>query len=511
MPADKKTYLQKIYIEENPFSSTLKGNYTTASDGSKYSTVHAAYHPQFANLRKARSFHDVFLISPAGDLIYTSHKEKDFATNLVNGPWKNTPLAAIFRDISSSTGYDRITFSDFSLYPPSNNLPASFIAAPVFDSSHTFLGVLAFQMPIEKLNAVMHVTAGMGETGETYLVGQDSLMQSDSRFFSGRSILKVKVTTDPVTWALDGREGITLSQDYRDIQVISAYKPFDFLGTRWALIAEIDQAEVLLPVKQLNTFLTISGVVIAIVITFLGYLLANDLATPITAMTHVMSRLANNDLNVNISVTERQDEIGGMALALVYFKDSAIEQKGLRDRMSFMAKHDSLTQLPNRDFAVKQLQKMANEYHVNGKQFSIMFADLDGFKQVNDTYGHSAGDIVLKEVSARFKTCIRDSDILARFGGDEFLLIISGSGDIAYCSTIARKVISSLEAPFTLINQKLTLGVSIGIATFPYHTNEVNSLLKIADKAMYTAKHNGKNNFIVGEIDKVMKTEYPSF
>lgn len=344
----------------------------------------------------------------------------------------------------------------------------------------------------------------MGETGETYLVGQDSLMQSDSRFFSGRSILKIKVDTAPVAWALDGREGVTSGPDYRDIQVFSAYKPFDFLGTRWALIAEIDQEEVLLPVKQLNTFLIISGAILAIVITFLGYLLASDLANPITAMTHVMSRLANNDFNVNISVAERQDEVGGMALALLHFKKSAIEQDSLRESMSFMAKHDSLTGLPNRDFALSQLQAMANEYHVNGKKLSIMFADLDGFKQVNDTYGHSAGDVVLKEVSARFRTCIRESDILARFGGDEFLLITPYTDNTADCSKIAVNLITSLERPFRLSNQQVTLGVSIGIATYPYHANDVNSLLKVADNAMYTAKRSGKNNFIIGEIDDVI-------
>lgn len=137
LPADKKTYLQRIYIEKNPFSPKLKESYTDATDGSEYSAVHTAYHPQFANLRKARSFHDIFLISPAGDLIYTSHKEKDFATNLIKGPWQNTKLAAIFRDILSSANHDMIAFSDFSLYAPSNDLPASFIAAPVFDSSHS--------------------------------------------------------------------------------------------------------------------------------------------------------------------------------------------------------------------------------------------------------------------------------------------------------------------------------------------------------------------------------------
>ncbi|MEM7403852.1 MAG: diguanylate cyclase [Pseudomonadota bacterium] len=495
LPDPRADYLQRHYIDLNPYGVGLKANLLRAADDSHYSNVHKRFHTLFSNLRAARDFHDIFLIDPDGNVLYTAVKERDFGTNLEDGRWRTSSLARVFRAIAQTPTVDAVAFADFSAYAPSAGAPASFIAAPVFDPSLKYLGVLAFQMPIDAMNEVMQVTAGLGDTGETYLVGSDRKMRSDSRFYAGRSILVRDVDTEQVRAALAGEEGVLVAADYREQPVYSAFKPFQFLDTRWALLAEIDEAEVLAPVYRLNRLLTISGVVIALAITLLGYLLAIDLAQPIITMTKAMSRLSNNDLTVNISVSERRDEVGGMARAIIRFKDFAIERERLRERLSYMAQHDALTGLPNREFAMRSLEEMLYPADNQAHPVTLMFADLDGFKMVNDTYGHQAGDQLLKEIASRFAYCLRPEDMLARLGGDEFLIVLPETSERAECERIAERLLSSLQKSFVTSDSKYEVGVSIGVATFPTDATSVATLMKAADEAMYEAKEGGKNRY----------------
>ncbi|MEH6576629.1 MAG: diguanylate cyclase [Amphritea sp.] len=495
LPPDRAGYLKNLYISKNPYSQGQKDNLLYADDSSQYSEVHKQYHPVFKSLIAARSFYDIILIDPQGNIIYSAEKELDFGTNMYTGPWAVTSLADVFRKVSENARPNLLAYSDFSPYAPSNGKPASFIAAPVFDQKQQYIGALVFQMPINQLNSVMQVTAGMGETGETYLVGSDLLMRSDSRFYTGRSILKTRVDTNSVRDALLGEEGVTTTIDYRGTPVFSAYKPIDFLGVRWAILAEIDEAEILEPVYELNRFITISGVIIAVVITFLGYLLAADLAVPIVAMTDIMNRLANNDLNVNISVTKRQDEVGSMANALEVFKENAIERDHLQQKLSYLAERDSLTGLPNRKYVMDHLSKLIEEYDARSGQIAVMFIDLDGFKQVNDTLGHQVGDQLLKEAATRFSLCIREPDLIARIGGDEFIIILPNISTRQDCNHVADKLLDSLIGSLAITDKTLRIGVSIGIAIYPLHTEHPSMLIKLADDAMYTSKRNGKNTY----------------
>ncbi|MFT2112093.1 diguanylate cyclase domain-containing protein [Marinomonas sp. 2405UD68-3] len=496
LPNDKTRYLQSHYIKNNPFSLGLKANLLNADDASDYSQTHKKYHSLFINLIAARAYDDVFLIDVQGSIIYSAKKELDFASNLRTGEYRHSNLAEAFANVSQNKTQGFLFFADFASYEPSDGAPASFIAAPIFDEDKHYIGVLAFQMSIDELNNVMQVTAGMGETGETYLVGMDYLMRSDSRFFSSPSILKKRVETTSVKSALAGQEGVEATLDYRNVPVFSAYKSIDFLNTRWAILAEIDEVEVLEPVIILNHFLMISGVIIAVAITVLGYLLAIDLAKPIVTMTNAMNRLARNDLSVNVSVSEREDEVGGMAQALLLFKNSALEREEMRKRLSYLAEYDSLTNLPNRNYAMTYLNKIIETHRETDKRFAVMFADLDGFKSVNDQYGHQIGDKVLKEVSLRFTRNLREKDMVARIGGDEFLLVIPNIQTQEDCSDMADKLVNSLDSLLESPYDQVEIGVSIGIAIFPEHALQVEDLLRVSDDAMYKAKANGKNRYV---------------
>jgi diguanylate cyclase (GGDEF)-like protein len=135
---------------------------------------------------------------------------------------------------------------------------------------------------------------------------------------------------------------------------------------------------------------------------------------------------------------------------------------------------------------------MARRYK---KAAALMFIDLDGFKAVNDTLGHDAGDYVLKQVAQRLLSCVRETDTVARIGGDEFLIIATEINSPKNAAQIAEKVIQLVSKPFIFKGKKAVVGTSIGIALFPDHGKDMDQLIKQADEAMYKVKNAGKNGF----------------
>lgn len=492
-------YLRRHYIDLNPYSSGQEFGLLFADDGSLYSDTHRNFHSPMVNLVRTGGYHDAFLISADGDIVYSVLKEQDYATNVLENP-NVAPLREIFEGVvrtdpqraQSSSG---ILFTDFEAYGPSAEQVAGFVGMSVYDDESNLLGVLAFQFSIDAVNSIMQVTSGMGETGETYLVGPDNLMRSDSRFLSGRSILTTHVETASVAQAYLGFTGVHIVEDYRDRPVLSAYAPLNAMGVWWVILAEMDQDEILAPVRELTVFLSISGAAISIAIAVLGYLLATDLSRPIVTMTNVMSRLAKNDLGVNISVDDRTDEIGQMARALFDFKEFAIEGERIKKELSHVAQHDGLTGLPNREFAVGYLENVIRKNNTTGQPFAVMLADIDNFKQVNDILGHDVGDQVLKELSNRFRYVMQGQNTACRLGGDEFLFVLPDCATLEDCERIANKVLEETKVSFALSGQEQVMQLSVGVARYPVDAISANALMKAADQAMYQAKRAGKNQF----------------
>jgi diguanylate cyclase (GGDEF)-like protein len=495
LPGNKTQYLQDIYITQNPFSTGDKGSFLSANDGTQYDNIHQQYHPTLRHLVDSRLFYDIFLFDTSGNLVYTADKETDFAQNINSDALKNTGLAKMYKAINHNPDKDRHVFIDYESYMPSHGLAASFIGMAIFDDNHNYIGVFGFEIPIDTVDDVMHVTAGMGKTGETYLVGPDHLMRSNSRFFPENSILKIQVDTLPVKKALNGESGIAVIPDYRDISVSSAYSPINYFGEKWVMLAEVEESEVMGPVYKMSNFLLISGMLLALVIAFIGYVVAHDISHPIITMANAMEELSNDKLDTNISVDRRQDEVGRMAKALIIFKKHALERKSFIKELSHHANHDALTGLPSRKYAMEQMSSLLATAQVNDSKLALMFVDLDMFKPINDTHGHDIGDIVLKRVAELFKLSLRQDDVVARLGGDEFVVILPDITDITDVKSIADKVLVSISNEDYVPDKDISLSASIGISVFPTDAKDGSALLKLADDAMYIAKHSGKNRY----------------
>ena len=309
--------LQHEYISANPNPLGEKDALMRGNDQSEYSTLHAKYHPHIRDFLKKFEYYDIFLVDPeTGDVVYTVFKELDFTTSLINGPYANTGLGEAFRKANASNDPDFVTLTDFAPYTPSYEDPAAFIASPIFDDEGNKTGILIFQMPIDRINNIMTYdhdwkSQGMGESGETYLVGSDFTMRSLGRFIiedkqgyldvlkkvgmdnSLIDLIAMKDTTialQPVKTpgsekALAGESGTGIFPDYRGIPVLSAYTPLNIDGLNWAILSEVDEAEAFAAVSALTQKIiwwSLGGLMImALLSAFVGRLFAKSILDPI--------------------------------------------------------------------------------------------------------------------------------------------------------------------------------------------------------------------------------------
>lgn len=173
------------------------------------------------------------------------------------------------------------------------------------------------------------------------------------------------------------------------------------------------------------------------------------------------------------------------------------ERRLAEQNVFYLANHDPLTGLANRARFLERLHESLLNADRDGSGCAVLLLDLDRFKSINDTLGHHAGDLLLKQVAQRLLTCVRETDTVARLGGDEFVLILTRLKALGAAEVIAENIIRALGEPFEILGQRLRSGASIGIAMYPNDGNEAGELLQKADLAMYRAKSTGRNRYRV--------------
>ena len=183
---------------------------------------------------------------------------------------------------------------------------------------------------------------------------------------------------------------------------------------------------------------------------------------------------------------------GRVVGAVVTFSDIT-ERKRTQEQVWRQANYDRLTGIPNRNLFHDRLDQAVSQANRSRGQVALLFMDLDGFKEVNDTLGHDAGDLLLKEAAQRLMACVRESDTVARIGGDEFTVILPHVNEAVEAEAVAAKILDRLREPFHLQGQDVFVSASIGIAIYPGDADSSAVLIKHADAAMYRAKDSGKN------------------
>jgi diguanylate cyclase (GGDEF)-like protein len=206
---------------------------------------------------------------------------------------------------------------------------------------------------------------------------------------------------------------------------------------------------------------------------------------------------------INQTVTPLLDDIGEITHFIAVSEDIT-ESKANHQRIAFMATHDELTSLPNRNLLNDRLQQAIEHAKRHSQKMAVLFIDIDHFKYINDSLGHQIGDELLQILAERLQSVLRKEDTVARFGGDEFVVILPNITEVSYVKLIATKLLNKIKSPYKIVEHELLITGSIGISLYPDDALFSDDLIQQADSAMYLAKEHGRNNsqFYTAEINE---------
>jgi class 3 adenylate cyclase len=404
-------YLQYHYLAANPNPVGKKHLLDDPGDGSQYSRVHARYQPIFRKVVETFGYYDMFLIDPEGTVVYTDFKETDFTTNYKTGTYNESNLAKLAAAVRQAKGTDYVKIVDFESYAPSYGEPAAFIAAPIFNKSQ-FIGVLAFQLPVDEINNVMTGNRnwrsdGLGETGETYLVGRDYLMRSVSRFLVEdpkkyvallqsigvnektlnhidkykTSILEQKVETQGAEQALAGKQGTQIINDYRGIPVLSSYAPLKVDDLDWVILSEMDLAEAYAPIYTFQRQILISATLLMLLVTLVAMWLADLFVKPINILIASVRKVGSGQIDA-IAPLESQDEFGELAKSFNTMVRSLRTQTNLVEEKNRENEQLLLSVFPAA--IAKRLKRGEKDIAEDVSNVSVLLSELTGFAKLSE-------------------------------------------------------------------------------------------------------------------------------
>jgi methyl-accepting chemotaxis protein len=282
--------------------STDEGPFMTVT--SEYEMIYEKFGKNIKQFYNQKGFYDMFLIcAEHGHVMFSCTRESDMGTNLKHGPYKNSGLAKLWKQVVATRD---ISIADFEPYAPSNNEPACFVGIPIKNFSGRVEGVIAAQLSLDTINYIMQQRTGMGESGETYLVGSDKLMRSDSFLDPANHSIKASfanpvkgsVNTEASTSALAGNTGEKIITDYRGAYVLSAFTPVN-LGKNitWALLAEIDKKEAFQAISKFKGIALVIGVALVFAIFACAYFMGVSMTKPVSQATNEL-KTAAEEINV---------------------------------------------------------------------------------------------------------------------------------------------------------------------------------------------------------------------
>lgn len=296
----------------------------------------------YAKYKEMYGYYDLFLINPDGYIFYTVTRESDYQTNIVNGKYSSSNLGKLARKVLSSKQYG---MADFEPYAPSNGEPAAFIAQPVVHNGKVEI-VVALQLSLDAINKVMTQRAGMGETGETYLIGSDKLMRSDSFLDPKNHTVMASfanpdlgsVDTEAAREALAGKTGAKIIIDYNGNPVLSAYTPLKIGETTWALLAEIDEAEAFASVKMIKWLIGIVGIIGILGIIGVALLIIRSITKPVNRFVESLSEGSSQVTGASGQISETSQSLSQGATEQA---SSLEETSSSLEEISSMAKQNA--------------------------------------------------------------------------------------------------------------------------------------------------------------------------
>lgn len=385
--------------------------------------------------------------------------------------------------------------------------PVILVAAPIHDARQRAIGLIVINVDLQGLFA--QLAADLPPELKLYLANRqgDYLIHPDparSFAFDRGQVARVQDEFPAMAALLDSERNAEVQLIASSLQsdaepLVAAFVSRAIAGMEGndAFILGLSQplASVLSESRQL------ASITLGIVLSFsalavlLAIFLARAFNRPLYRIVAEIRRFSV-DGNIGSLPVERKDEIGELAHSILQMEKQIQHQieylQMQQERLDHLASHDSLTGLPNRRMFLDRLQHALARAKRQNEQLLLLFIDLDGFKTINDTHGHGAGDAVLQAVAQRLRTLLRESDTAARLGGDEFIILFEGAWDEAQIEQMVHKVQTALTEPIPYQDIELHSGGSIGYSRYPQDGSTSSTLIAAADQAMYHCKTNGR-------------------
>ena len=399
--------LQYLYIVKNKRSKGQRDQLIDPGDGSDYSAVHQKYHVAFRSIVRKFGYYDLYLIDETGRQVYDVAKDRDFATSLIEGPYRDSNLAKVVRQCLATDNPDDVFFSDFEPYEASSGEPTQYVASPIFDGNQR-LGVLAFQLSTVAIDRVLTgergwVREGLGRTGEALMVGPDHLARSDARKYLEdpegylalqrsmgvpektlnrirtfkTTILQMPLNYTSVDLALQGEQGTRVGFPEKGVGTsLVSYTPLQIEGLHWALIARMTSKEAFRSVRQMQWVFSGWTVVLLLLTVLAAWLMTNQILRPVNALVQAALKVASGDLTAQVE-WKRKDELGLLSDTFNSMTKSIREKTELIEQKNRENEALLLNILPGE--IASRLKEGEHEIADGFADVTVLFGDIVGF------------------------------------------------------------------------------------------------------------------------------------
>ncbi|SIS89562.1 methyl-accepting chemotaxis protein [Phaeovulum vinaykumarii] len=316
---DRAAYFDSNYQSGNPHPLGQREKLDYPGEPDEYGIIHRRYQPVLRDLRYQKGYHDIFLIDPEGNIVFTVSKEADFGTNLLSGRWRDSELAHVARSVLENPEQDLVE-SHFETYAPSAGAPAAFLAAPVKTRGGRLLGVFAVQISNDVIDAVLSRPRGLGETGQGYLVPEDRLVHNNLRLSEAPTMLNISIDTEAVRRGLSGEKATFFGEGHDGRPAVLSVDKLNLFGTDYALVVEQGTDELFAPATELGRELMMQAIWVMGALMVLAYLMSRSIARPLKAVGGALHAISARQLEVEVPHADRRDEVGEIARALDDFR-----------------------------------------------------------------------------------------------------------------------------------------------------------------------------------------------
>ncbi|MFG6666205.1 diguanylate cyclase domain-containing protein [Halomonas sp. HNIBRBA4712] len=377
------------------------------------------------------------------------------------------------------------------------------ISTPIHDQSGRFTGVLAVHLSwqwAEYIQQSMQPPDHTESEMDMLLLAPDGTVLLGPRKMLGKKLEGLKAlpaqNDSRPKWALE-----TWPDGRRYVTGYSRSAGFDeFEGLGWLSISRQPMETAFAGAQRLQLAIMSIGLLLSLVFAILGWWLASGLVAPLARLSRAADAIRDGAGTEVIPLERGAPELKRLSTSLREMVARLSDQRKTITRLEDLANTDPLTGLPNRAFLDQYLNHAIPEVQRHGQSLMVMYIDLDGFKRVNDELGHHAGDLLLIEITYRLKNALRSGDVVARLGGDEFVMVVKTQPSQLENLTreVGRRLLAAIEHPIELPEgRQARVGCSLGAAWWPKHGEQIETVLKHADAALYEAKSQGKHRLII--------------